>query len=192
MITAPSHSENYLRMMEKQIHDMEQEGLNCLLAERDTVIVTIIQNAMMEGRIQKTTFQGEATVESMDPGMVTKLMHYLELGDQGFSMLVRKKNLRVSERFPYPVHVEAVLKVIDQFPIRKLQKLTRKSSRLKCKIIKKRMVKKKTPVIKKVFSPHMQANVRKPVDKKATLKSKIQDILSGRSRSVIRKTLIQK
>ena len=53
-------------------------------------------------------------------------------------MLVRKKNLRVSERFPYPIHVEAVLKVIDQFPIRKLEKLTRKSSRLKCKIIKKR------------------------------------------------------
>lgn len=31
----------------------------------------------------------------------------------------------------------------------------------------------------------MQANVRKPVDKKAALKSKIQDILSGRSRLVI-------
>lgn len=60
---------------------MEQERLNCRLAERDTVIVTIIQNAMMEGRIQKTTFQGEATVESMGLGMVTKLMHYLELGD---------------------------------------------------------------------------------------------------------------
>ncbi|CAB1318298.1 unnamed protein product [Coregonus sp. 'balchen'] len=192
VITAPSHSDNYLRMMEKQIQDMEQEGLNCRLAERDTFMVTIIQNAMMEGRIRKTTFQGEATVESIDPDMVTKLLHYLELGDEGFSMLVMKKNLRVSERFPYPVRGEAILEVIDQFPICKLEKLTRKGSPLKCKIIKKRMVKKKIPVIKKVFSLHMQANVtsvvqRKPVDKKAAPKSKIQDILSGRSRFVIRK-----
>uniref|UniRef100_A0A674AJA1 Coiled-coil domain containing 80 like 2 n=1 Tax=Salmo trutta TaxID=8032 RepID=A0A674AJA1_SALTR len=193
VITAPSHSDNYLRMMEKQIQDMEQEGLNCRLAERDTFIVTIIQNAMMEGRIQKTTFQGEATMESIDSDMVTKLLHYLELGDQGFSMLVTKKNLRVSERFPYPVRVEAILEVIDQFPLRKLEKLTRKGSPLKCKITKKRLMKKRVPVKKKVFSPHMQGNVtsvtqRNTVAKKAALKSKIQDILSGRSRFIIRKT----
>lgn len=193
VITAPSHSDNYLRMMEKQIQDMEQEGLNCRLAERDTFIVTIIQNAMMEGRIEKTTFQGEATMESIDSDMVTKLLHYLELGDQGFSMLVTKKNLRVSERFPYPVRVEAILEVIDQFPLRKLEKLTRKGSPLKCKITKKRLMKKKIPVKKKVFSPHMQGNVtsvtqRNTVAKKAALKSKIQDILSGRSRFIIRKT----
>lgn len=34
---------------------------------------------MMEGRIQKTTFQGDATVESLDPDTVTKLLHYLDL-----------------------------------------------------------------------------------------------------------------
>ncbi|KAL0965711.1 hypothetical protein UPYG_G00284760 [Umbra pygmaea] len=193
VITAPSYSDNYLRMMEKQIQDMETEGLNCRLAERDTFIVTIIQNAMMEGRIQKTTVQGEATVESIDPDMVTKLLHYLELGELGFSMLVMKKNLRVSERFPYPVRVDAILEVIDQFPMRKLEKLTRKGSSMKCKITKKRMVKKRIPVKKKLFSPHVQGNVstviqRKPMDKKAALKSKIQDILSGHSRFVIRKT----
>lgn len=37
---------------------------------------------MMEGRIQKTTFQGDATVESLDPDTVTKLLHYLELNSQ--------------------------------------------------------------------------------------------------------------
>lgn len=41
-------------------------------------------------------------------------------------MLVVKKNLQVSERFPYPVRVEAVLELIDQFPLRKLEKITRK------------------------------------------------------------------
>ncbi|KAM3874346.1 coiled-coil domain-containing protein 80 [Diretmus argenteus] len=198
VITAPSHSDQYLRMMEKQLEDMEQEGLNCRLAERDTFIITIIQNAMMEGRIQKTTFQGDATVESLDPDTVTKLLHYLELTnqDQAFSMLVLKKNLRVSERFPYPVRVEAVLELIDQLPMRKLEKMTRKSSSLRCKVTKKRVVVKKKKMIKKmVLSPHGVGNLtsavalhQKPaLDKKAALKSKIQDILSGRSRFVIRK-----
>lgn len=61
---------------------LSQKGLNCHLAERDTFIITIIQNAMMEGRIQKTTFQGDATVESLDPDTVTKLLHYLDLTNQ--------------------------------------------------------------------------------------------------------------
>lgn len=34
---------------------------------------------MMEGRIQKTTMAGEATVESLDPDLVGKLLHYLDL-----------------------------------------------------------------------------------------------------------------
>lgn len=46
-------------------------------------------------------------------------------------MLVVKKNLRVSERFPYPVRVEAVLEIIDQLPMRKLEKMTRKGSSLR-------------------------------------------------------------
>lgn len=37
---------------------------------------------MMEGRIQKTTLQGESTVESLDPDTVHKLLHYLDLTDQ--------------------------------------------------------------------------------------------------------------
>ncbi|XP_070781139.1 coiled-coil domain-containing protein 80 [Enoplosus armatus] len=196
VITAPSHNDHYLRMMEKQLEDMEQKGLNCRLAERDTFIITIIQNAMMEGRIQKTTFQGDATVESLDPDTVTKLLHYLELTsqEQGFTMLVLKKNLRVSERFPYPVRVEAILELIDQFPMRKLEKMTRKGSNLRCKTTKKVLVTRKKMKKKMVLSPQRRGNVtsvvaqrKPPLDKKAALKSKIQDILSGRSRFVIRK-----
>lgn len=36
---------------------------------------------MMEGRIQKTTLQGESTIESLDPDTVHKLLHYLDLTD---------------------------------------------------------------------------------------------------------------
>ncbi|CAL8321362.1 unnamed protein product [Lota lota] len=205
VITAPSHNDHYLRMMEKQLEDMEQEGLNCRLAERDTYIVTIIQNAMMEGRIQKTTPQGEATVETLSPDTVSKLLHHLELTNQDreFSMLVLKKNLRIGERFPYPVRVDAVLELIDQLPVRKLEKMTRKGSPLRCRVVKKRVLVKKRRTMKRkmvlgalrrgnvtsVVSAAAVAPPRKPSgDKKAALKSKIQDILMGRSRFVIRKT----
>ncbi|KAJ8394302.1 hypothetical protein AAFF_G00047090 [Aldrovandia affinis] len=194
VITAPSHTDNYLRMMEKQIQDMESEGLSCRLAERDTVIVTIIQNAMMEGKIRRPSFQGEVKEEAIDTDLVTKLLHYLQLQDQSFAMLILKKNLNVGERFPYPVRVAAVLEVIDQLPVRKLEKLTRKVSTEKCKVIKKRvLVRKRGPAKKAPYSPQRQGNFtsvpkqRKPLDKKAALKSQVQNILSGRSRFVIRK-----
>ncbi|XP_076139274.1 coiled-coil domain-containing protein 80 [Alosa pseudoharengus] len=194
VITAPSHTDNYLLMMEKQIQDMEPEGLNCRLAERNTLVVTIIQNAMMEGKLRRISTQGDVTEESLDSDMVTKLLHYLQIEDQTFSMLILKKNLKVGERFPYPVRVAAILEVIDQLPARKLEKVARKASTEKCKIIKKRLVAKKpTAVRRRVFSPQRQGNVatvnanqRKPVDKKVALRSKIQDILNGHSRYVIR------
>ncbi|KAM9820156.1 coiled-coil domain-containing protein 80 [Neosynchiropus ocellatus] len=198
LIAAPSHNDHYLQMMEKQLEDMEQKGLNCQLAERDTFIIIIIQNAMMEGRIQKTTMQGDATVETLDPDTVTKLLHYFDLTEQeqAFSMLVVKKNLHVSERFPYPVRVEAIFDLIDQMPKRRLEKIARKGASLRCKTFKKVVVKRKKMVKKKiVLSPQRQGNItsvvmlphKRPADKKAALKNKIQDILSGRSRFVIRK-----
>ncbi|XP_054613154.1 coiled-coil domain-containing protein 80 [Dunckerocampus dactyliophorus] len=197
VITAPSHNDHYLRMMEKQLEEADQRSLNCRLAERDTFIVTVIQNAMMEGRIQKTSMQGDATVESLDPDTVTKLLHYLELTqEQTFNMLLLKKNLRVSERFPYPVRVEAILEIVDQFPMRKLEKISRKGSKLRCPSAKKKVVLKRKKTKKRIIlSPHRHSNVtsvaalqrRAALDRKAALKSKIRDILNGRSRFVIRK-----
>lgn len=194
VITAPSYSDNYLRMMENQIQ--ESEGLNCRLAERDTLIVTIIQNAMMEGKIKHTTMEGQATEQALNSDMVTKLLHYLELAHQTFSMLILKKNLKVGEKFPYPVRVEAVLEVIDNLPARKLERVARKGSLQRCKITKKRLVVKQNGGKKRrIFSSQKQGNVtailnsqRQNVDKKAAIRSKVQDILSGRSRFVIRKT----
>ncbi|KAG9265520.1 coiled-coil domain-containing protein 80-like [Astyanax mexicanus] len=197
VITAPSYSDNYLLMMQKQIE--ASDGLNCRLADRDTLIVIIIQNAMMEGKIRHTTLQGQATEEAMDSDMVTKLLHYLELQHQTFSMLILKKNLRLGERFPYPVRVEAVLEVIDQLPLRKLEKVTRKGAVQRCKITKKRLVvKSSTPSnksTKRIYSSQKQGNItsffpsqrQKAPDKKEAIKNKVMDILSGRSRFVIRK-----
>ncbi|XP_063067303.1 coiled-coil domain-containing protein 80 [Engraulis encrasicolus] len=206
VMSAPSHTDNYLLMMQKQIQDMEAQGLNCRLAERDTLVVTIVQNAMMEGKIRRSSWEGHSKEESLDSDMVTKLLHYLQIEEPSFSMLVLKKNLKVGERFPYAVRVDAVLEVIDQFPARKLEMKTRKGAPGKCKVIKKRLVKKPGAGAgagagpgqgpqRRVFSPQRMGGVttvgagpRRQVDKKEAVRSRVQDILSGRSRFVIKKT----
>ncbi|MBN3301100.1 CCD80 protein, partial [Amia calva] len=194
VITAPSRADHYLRMMEKQME--ESEGLNCRLAERDTFTIIVIQNALMEGKIRRTTHQGEAAEELLDEDTVSKLLHYLSVSDGTFSMLILKKNLKVGERFPYPVRVEAVLEAIDDLPLRKVEKLTRRGSAGKC-LVRKRLTQRKLGHIRRgarVSSPLRQGNSttvsfmqRRQGDKKFVLRSKIQDILRGKSRFVIRK-----
>lgn len=77
--------------------------MNCHLAERDTFILIIIQNAMMEGRIQKTTLEGESTVESLDPDTVHKLLHYLDLTNQVTSRTELKQPLQCFPLFLPPL-----------------------------------------------------------------------------------------
>lgn len=48
-------------------------------------------------------------------------------------MVLLKKTLQVEERYPYPVRLEAMYEVIDQSPMRKLEKLRQKGFLQKCK-----------------------------------------------------------
>lgn len=48
-------------------------------------------------------------------------------------MVLLKKTLQVEERYPYPVRLEAMYEVIDQSPMRKLEKLRQKGFVPKCK-----------------------------------------------------------
>lgn len=48
-------------------------------------------------------------------------------------MVLLRKTLQVEERYPYPVRLEAVYEVIDQAPMRKLEKLRQKGFIQKCK-----------------------------------------------------------
>ncbi|MBN3318187.1 CCD80 protein, partial [Atractosteus spatula] len=195
VITAPSSADHYFRMMEKQIE--ETTGLNCRLVERDTFIVIIIQDAMMEGKIRRTTYQGEVIEEAIDSDTVSELLRYLSLQDGTFGMLVLKKNLKVGERFPYPVRIEAVLEAIDQLPLRKVEKLTRRGAFKRCRVPKRPVARRQGPITRKVrvSSPLRQANStsvsftqRRLGDKKDVLKNKVQDILRGKSRFVIRQS----
>ena len=48
-------------------------------------------------------------------------------------MVLLRKTLQVEERYPYPVRLEAVYEVIDQAPMRKLEKQRQKGFIQKCK-----------------------------------------------------------
>lgn len=48
-------------------------------------------------------------------------------------MVLLRKTLQVEERYPYPVRLEAMYEVIDQSPMRKLEKLRQKGFVQKCK-----------------------------------------------------------
>lgn len=48
-------------------------------------------------------------------------------------MVLLKKTLQVEERYPYPVRLEAMYEVIDQSPMRKLEKLRQKGFVQKCR-----------------------------------------------------------
>lgn len=48
-------------------------------------------------------------------------------------MVLLKKTLQVEEKYPYPVRLEAMYEVIDQSPMRKVEKLRQKGFVQKCK-----------------------------------------------------------
>ncbi|XP_055008925.1 coiled-coil domain-containing protein 80 isoform X2 [Boleophthalmus pectinirostris] len=48
-------------------------------------------------------------------------------------MVLLRKTLQVEERYPYPVRLEAVYEVIDQSPVRRLEKMRQKGFVQKCK-----------------------------------------------------------
>lgn len=50
-----------------------------------------------------------------------------------FGMVLLRKTLQVEERYPYPVRLEAVYEVIDQAPMRKMEKMRQKGFVQKCK-----------------------------------------------------------
>ncbi|XP_043941572.1 coiled-coil domain-containing protein 80-like [Protopterus annectens] len=133
IIAAPDEANHYYKMMEKHIKEAQGTLLNCQLAERDVYILTIFHGAVMEGKLQKISKDGIMVQEAINQDIIPQLMNVLLLEYGKFEMIVMKKNLQVSERFPYPVRTEAVLETIDQFPLRKIEKVARRRFLQKCK-----------------------------------------------------------
>ncbi|XP_078265349.1 coiled-coil domain-containing protein 80 [Rhinoraja longicauda] len=130
VISAPHPSDGYYRLMLSLL----KEDVYCELAERHIAqLVLFHQEGEVAGKLRKITSEGEILEEPLDAKTVLKLMDFLKMERGKFSMALLKKNLQLQEAYPYPVRLEAMYELIDQDPIRKIERLRQKGFVQKCK-----------------------------------------------------------
>ncbi|KAM8771038.1 coiled-coil domain-containing protein 80 [Rhynchonycteris naso] len=130
VISAPHASEGYYRLMMSLLKD----DVYCELAERHIQQIVLFHQAGEEGgKVRRVTSEGRVLEQSLDPSLIPKLMSFLKLEKGKFGMVLLKKTLQVEERYPYPVRLEAMYEVIDQGPIRRIEKIRQKGFVQKCK-----------------------------------------------------------
>ncbi|KAM4731879.1 coiled-coil domain-containing protein 80 [Anableps anableps] len=130
VITAPHESDGYYRLMMSLL----KPDVYCELAERHVhQIVMFHQEGEMGGKVRRITAEGKVLQEPLDTALIPRLMSFLKLEKGKFGMVLLKKTLQVEEKYPYPVRLEAMYEVIDQSPMRKVEKLRQKGFVQKCK-----------------------------------------------------------
>uniref|UniRef100_A0A8C9YD20 Coiled-coil domain-containing protein 80 n=1 Tax=Sander lucioperca TaxID=283035 RepID=A0A8C9YD20_SANLU len=130
VISAPHDSDGYYRLMMSLL----KSDVYCELAERHLQqIVMFHQEGEMGGKVRRITGEGKVMEEPLDTALIPRLMSFLKLEKGKFGMVLLKKTLQVEERYPYPVRMEAMYEVIDQSPMRKLEKLRQKGFVQKCR-----------------------------------------------------------
>lgn len=130
VISAPHASEGYYRLMMSLLKD----DVYCELAERHIQQIVLFHQAGEEGgKVRRITSEGRVLEQPLDPTLIPKLMSFLKLEKGKFGMVLLKKTLQVEERYPYPVRLEAMYEIIDQGPIRRVEKIRQKGFVQKCK-----------------------------------------------------------
>lgn len=130
VISAPHAAEGYYRLMMSLLKD----DVYCELAERHIQQIVLFHQAGEEaGTVRRITSEGRVLEQPLDPGLIPKLMSFLKLEKGKFGMVLLKKTLQVEERYPYPVRLEAMYEVIDQGPIRRIERVRQKGFVQKCK-----------------------------------------------------------
>ncbi|CAB1329060.1 unnamed protein product, partial [Coregonus sp. 'balchen'] len=130
VISAPHDSDGYYRLMMTLL----KPDVYCELAERHVQQIVIFhQEGEMGGKVRRITREGKVMEEPLDTTLIPRLMTFLKLEKGKFGMVLLRKTLQVEERYPYPVRLEAMYEVIDQAPMRKLEKIRQKGFVQKCK-----------------------------------------------------------
>ncbi|XP_041857435.1 coiled-coil domain-containing protein 80 [Melanotaenia boesemani] len=130
VISSPHESDGYYRLMMSLL----KPDVYCELAERHVhQIVMFHQEGEMGGKVRRITTEGKILEEPLDTALIPRLMSFLKMEKGKFGMVLLKKTLQVEEKYPYPVRLEAMYEVIDQSPMRKLEKLRQKGFVQKCK-----------------------------------------------------------
>ncbi|KAJ8350371.1 hypothetical protein SKAU_G00255010 [Synaphobranchus kaupii] len=130
VISAPNDSDGYYRLMMSLL----KPDVYCELAERHVQqIVMFHQEGELGGKVRRITNEGKVMEEPLDTALIPRLMNVLKLEKGKFGMVLLRKTLQVEERYPYPVRLEAMYEVIDQTPMRRLEKTRQKGFVHKCK-----------------------------------------------------------
>lgn len=130
VISAPHDSDGYYRLMMSLL----KPEVYCELAERHVhQIVMFHQEGELGGKIRRITNEGKVMEEPLDTTLIPRLMNFLKLEKGKFGMVLLKRTLQVEERYPYPVRLEAMYEVIDQSPMRKMEKVRQKGFVQKCR-----------------------------------------------------------
>ncbi|XP_017570436.1 coiled-coil domain-containing protein 80 [Pygocentrus nattereri] len=130
VISAPHESEGYYRLMMSLL----KPNVYCEMADRHMQqIVMFHEKGEMGGKVRRVSNQGTVTEEPLDPDLVPRLMSFLKLEEGKFGMVLLRKTLQVEERYPYPVRLEAMYEVIDQTPMRRLEKARQKGFVERCR-----------------------------------------------------------
>ncbi|MCI4375702.1 hypothetical protein PGIGA_G00112430 [Pangasianodon gigas] len=130
VISAPHESDGYYRLMMSLL----KPDVYCQMADRHMQqIIMFHGKEEMGGKVRRVSNDGSIVEEQLDPALVPRLMSFLKLEEGKFGMVLLRKTLQVEERYPYPVQLEAVYEIIDQTPMRRLEKVRQKGFVERCR-----------------------------------------------------------
>lgn len=130
VISAPHESDGYYRLMMSLL----KPDVYCQMADRHMQQIIMFHGKQeMGGKVRRVSNDGSIVEEQLDPALVPRLMSFLKLEEGKFGMVLLRKTLQVEERYPYPVQLEAMYEIIDQTPMRRLEKVRQKGFVEKCK-----------------------------------------------------------
>ncbi|XP_046705846.1 coiled-coil domain-containing protein 80 isoform X2 [Silurus meridionalis] len=130
VISAPHESDGYYRLMMSLL----KPDVYCQMADRHMLQITMFhEKEEMGGKVRRVNNDGSIVEEPLDPALVPRLMSFLKLEEGKFGMVLLRKTLQVEERYPYPVQLEAMYEIIDQTPMRRLEKVRQKGFVERCR-----------------------------------------------------------
>uniref|UniRef100_UPI00358F7F4A coiled-coil domain-containing protein 80-like n=1 Tax=Myxine glutinosa TaxID=7769 RepID=UPI00358F7F4A len=143
VVSTPGHQDPYYRLMV----GLMEPNIFCELAERSVTQVFIFWGGRnrardgnkkfvrgFSGRLRHITFGGNVIETAIGPSIVRRFASFLKLKPGKFEMVLLRKNLRMHERYPYPVRMEAIFELIDRAPGRHLEKLRHREFVKKCRV----------------------------------------------------------
>ncbi|XP_060775015.1 coiled-coil domain-containing protein 80 isoform X2 [Neoarius graeffei] len=130
VVSVPYESDRYYRLMMSLL----KPDVYCQMADRHIQqIIMFHGKEELGGKVRHVNNDGSVVEEQLEPALVPRLMSFLKLEEGKFGMVLLRKTLQVEERYPYPVLLEAMYEIIDQLPMRRLEKVRQKGFVEKCK-----------------------------------------------------------